>query len=109
MAATWTLLSPSVMLLLPTSLATVMKESHFKFRKNYSIRRRLRRVIVSASSDKDDDKLPFNPFGFVTDNASSREAIQLPASPAEDGNVGQMLYVSDSNIPIVFNYEYFEP
>lgn len=34
----------------------------------------------------------FNPFGFVTDNPSSRTAIQLPESPAEDGNVGQMLY-----------------
>lgn len=36
----------------------------------------------------------FNPFGFVTDNPSSRSAIQLPESPAEEGNVGQMLYVS---------------
>ncbi|XP_078443256.1 alpha/beta-Hydrolases superfamily protein [Wolffia australiana] len=33
----------------------------------------------------------FNPFGFVTDNPSSRAAIQLPESPADDGNVGQML------------------
>lgn len=40
-----------------------------------------------------EDKPSFNPFGFVTDNPSSRSAIQLPESPAEDGNVGQMLYV----------------
>jgi hypothetical protein len=33
------------------------------------------------------------PFGFVTDSPSSRSAIQLQAVPAEDGNVGQMLYV----------------
>lgn len=55
-------------------------------------------VIVNGSSDGnkgergEDDQLSFNPFGFVTDNPSSRSAIQLPESPAEDGNVGQMLY-----------------
>ncbi|XP_042492561.1 uncharacterized protein LOC122072085 isoform X1 [Macadamia integrifolia] len=41
---------------------------------------------------KEDDGPAFNPFGFVTDNPSSRGAIQLPDIPAEDGNVGQMLY-----------------
>ncbi|GAU33090.1 hypothetical protein TSUD_259410 [Trifolium subterraneum] len=42
------------------------------------------------SKEKDqDDK--FNPFGFVTDNPSSRSAIQLPETPADDGNVGQMI------------------
>ncbi|XP_020238196.1 uncharacterized protein LOC109817374 [Cajanus cajan] len=55
------------------------------------------RVTVRASStekgeSKDKDAPEFNPFGFVTDNPSSRSAIQLPESPAEDGNVGQMLY-----------------
>ncbi|XP_058115599.1 uncharacterized protein LOC131258353 isoform X1 [Magnolia sinica] len=58
-------------------------------------------LIVSATSSSsdekkgsqgDDDNPSFNPFGFVTDNPSSRSAIQLPESPAEDGNVGQMLY-----------------
>eukprot|EP00252_Welwitschia_mirabilis_P020964 TRINITY_DN5253_c0_g1_i1.p1 TRINITY_DN5253_c0_g1~~TRINITY_DN5253_c0_g1_i1.p1 ORF type:complete len:391 (-),score=54.34 TRINITY_DN5253_c0_g1_i1:159-1331(-) len=34
----------------------------------------------------------FNPLSFVTDNPSSKEAIQLPAVPAEDGNVGEMIY-----------------
>ncbi|KAI5660466.1 hypothetical protein M9H77_29259 [Catharanthus roseus] len=54
---------------------------------------RRKRVIVKASdSDDDGDKPAFNPFGFVTDNPSSRSAIQLPESPAEDGNVGQMIY-----------------
>lgn len=43
-------------------------------------------------ASEDDEKPGFNPFGFVTDNPSSRDAIQLPESPAEDGNVGQMLY-----------------
>ncbi|XP_054780116.1 uncharacterized protein LOC129287876 isoform X2 [Prosopis cineraria] len=43
------------------------------------------------SNDKN-DTTEFNPFGFVTDNPSSRSSIQLPESPAEDGNVGQMLY-----------------
>ncbi|KAL6844484.1 hypothetical protein ACP4OV_026157 [Aristida adscensionis] len=42
--------------------------------------------------EKEGEAPAFNPFGFVTDNPSSRSAIQLPAVPAEDGNVGQMLY-----------------
>lgn len=59
--------------------------------------RRLVSVKCSSNEDKgtEDESSPaFNPFGFVTDNASSRTAIQLPESPAEDGNVGQMLYVT---------------
>lgn len=56
------------------------------------VQRRSARTIVEASKN-DDDEPAFNPFGFVTDNPSSRSAIQLPESPAEDGNVGQMLYV----------------
>ncbi|GAB4842103.1 hypothetical protein Ancab_012061 [Ancistrocladus abbreviatus] len=57
-------------------------------------RRRAAKVVANASDNKnDEDKTPsFNPFGFVTDNPSSRSAIQLPENPAEDGNVGQMLY-----------------
>ncbi|XP_022869561.1 uncharacterized protein LOC111388963 [Olea europaea var. sylvestris] len=47
--------------------------------------------IVARASEEGDDKPAFNPFGFVTDNPSIRSAIQLPESPAEDGNVGQML------------------
>ncbi|WOL20312.1 hypothetical protein Cni_G29116 [Canna indica] len=45
-----------------------------------------------AAVGDDEDGPSFRPFGFVTDNPSSRSAIQLPESPAEDGNVGQMLY-----------------
>jgi hypothetical protein len=30
-------------------------------------------------------------FSFVTDNDSSRGAIQLPNTPAQDGNLGQMI------------------
>ncbi|KAJ0785284.1 putative haloalkane dehalogenase [Helianthus annuus] len=52
----------------------------------------LTRKFVPKASEKDDDTPSFNPFGFVTDNPSSRNAIQLPEAPAEDGNVGQMLY-----------------
>nr|XP_043635784.1 cis-3-alkyl-4-alkyloxetan-2-one decarboxylase [Erigeron canadensis] len=48
---------------------------------------------ATSQNDNNDDETPsFNPFGFVTDNPSSRSAIQLPEVPAEDGNVGQMLY-----------------
>ncbi|KAF3450907.1 hypothetical protein FNV43_RR06996 [Rhamnella rubrinervis] len=52
-------------------------------------------VVAKATADDEDsdsDSPAFNPFGFVTDNPSSRSAIQLPENPAEDGNVGQMLY-----------------
>ncbi|KAK9141753.1 hypothetical protein Syun_011153 [Stephania yunnanensis] len=48
--------------------------------------------VDGSSSRRKDDKPAFNPFGFVTDNPSSRNAIQLEETPAEDGNVGQMLY-----------------
>ncbi|CAH9056517.1 unnamed protein product [Cuscuta epithymum] len=56
------------------------------------LKRRKTFTVVPKASEKDGDKPAFNPFGFVTDNPSSRSAIQLPESPAEDGNVGQMLY-----------------
>ena len=64
--------------------------------------KRLDKFVVGASPDDDSSgedtgKPAFNPFGFVTDNPSSRSAIQLPESPAEDGNVGQMLYVCESS------------
>ncbi|XP_034696097.1 cis-3-alkyl-4-alkyloxetan-2-one decarboxylase isoform X1 [Vitis riparia] len=57
-------------------------------------RSRGRTVIANATEKEEEgkDSPAFNPFGFVTDNPSSRSAIQLPESPAEDGNVGQMLY-----------------
>ncbi|XP_071929628.1 uncharacterized protein [Coffea arabica] len=52
---------------------------------------RFPKIFAKASEKEDNDKPAFNPFGFVTDNPSSKSAIQLPESPAEDGNVGQML------------------
>lgn len=78
---------------------------------NYSCRRRrasstisyrgVNNIIIRASSSEkseskskdQDDKSSFNPFGFVTDNPSSRSAIQLSENPAEAGNVGQMIDV----------------
>jgi hypothetical protein len=65
--------------------------------------------VVVAASSKDDKAEPeegdpaFNPFGFVTDNPSSRSAIQLPESPAQDGNVGQMLYVMPTSPLLLFD------
>jgi len=53
----------------------------------------VRASSTEKGESEDKEASAFNPFGFVTDNASSRSAIQLPESPAEDGNVGQMLYV----------------
>ncbi|KAE9467728.1 hypothetical protein C3L33_00362, partial [Rhododendron williamsianum] len=65
--------------------------------RGYRRRKRATSLVIAKASEKGDakskDTTPeFNPFGFVTDNPSSRSAIQLPESPAEDGNVGQMLY-----------------
>ncbi|PKU85766.1 uncharacterized protein LOC110114351 isoform X1 [Dendrobium catenatum] len=60
--------------------------------------RRRSQAVAAYNSDGNGDlegdkkQSSFRPFGFVTDNPSSRSAIQLPESPAEDGNVGQMLY-----------------
>lgn len=65
-------------------------------------------VLTRASSEKDDNKPAFNPFGFVTDNPSSRSAIQMPESPAEDGNVGQMLYVTQFLLLTIFFYLIFK-
>ncbi|KAI3763283.1 hypothetical protein L1987_53737 [Smallanthus sonchifolius] len=60
--------------------------------RNTTRRLSLARKFVAKASENDDETPSFNPFGFVTDNPSSRSAIQLPEAPAEDGNVGQMLY-----------------
>lgn len=55
-------------------------------------------VVVSAASQegqgeaKEDARRPSEGiFSFVTDNDSSRNAIQLPNAPAQDGNLGQMI------------------
>ncbi|KAK3011472.1 hypothetical protein RJ639_012770 [Escallonia herrerae] len=73
-----------------TAVAAANRWSRSRSRSRSS---RATRVVIAKASEKDDgDTQAFNPFGFVTDNPSSRSAIQLPESPAEDGNVGQMLY-----------------
>lgn len=69
------------------------------------VQRRSARTIVEASKN-DDEEPAFNPFGFVTDNPSSRSAIQLPESPAEDGNVGQMLYVIILMSSVIFFFRW---
>ncbi|KAJ0076299.1 hypothetical protein Patl1_34597 [Pistacia atlantica] len=96
-------LSPPSPLTLPisstakTTLTAATIKCHTLWRSK-SERKRATRIITNASEgesksdDSDKDSPAFNPFGFVTDNPSSRSAIQLPESPAEDGNVGQMLY-----------------
>ncbi|XP_021736676.1 uncharacterized protein LOC110703221 [Chenopodium quinoa] len=86
MAATaWSLLSPPLNLQFSSTSAS-------RNIRHWSSARRTTAAKIFAKSSDDDDKAPsFNPFGFVTDNPSSKSAIQLPDSPAEDGNVGQML------------------
>lgn len=82
----WAVFSPALNLHLLSSTTTAYKFSA-------KGRRRTSRRLIAASSEKKEgeSKPAFNPFGFVTDNPSSRSAIQLPEIPAEDGNVGQML------------------
>ncbi|KAF7019123.1 hypothetical protein CFC21_032329 [Triticum aestivum] len=98
--------SPLSLLPAPSSVPAASRRSTVAFPSSRDprsgwTRRRGVRAIVAASSGSKDEKAEageeegdpaFNPFGFVTDNPSSRSAIQLPASPAQDGNVGQMLY-----------------
>ncbi|KAI3670462.1 hypothetical protein L1987_87797 [Smallanthus sonchifolius] len=81
----------------PTSYSSSAGNSHTVAVSAASIRNTTRRLslarkFVAKASENDDETPSFNPFGFVTDNPSSRSAIQLPEAPAEDGNVGQMLY-----------------
>ncbi|CAK7356950.1 unnamed protein product [Dovyalis caffra] len=91
---TWSLLSP---LLLPAVAASVHTNNINARTKRKVIARRRGTLIIanarnsSQENEEDKDAPAFKPFGFVTDNPSSRSAIQLPESPAEDGNVGQML------------------
>ena len=51
-------------------------------------------VRCEASSDGEKPERMKGIFEFVTDNPSSRNAIQLEATPAQDGNLGQMITVS---------------
>ncbi|KAF3958152.1 hypothetical protein CMV_016909 [Castanea mollissima] len=101
----WALVSPSLNLSLPHSTMTNFNRTQW-FTTKTSIAattttKTTRTTSIRANAadqkqpkDKDEDTTSgFSPFAFVTDNPSSREAIQLPESPAEDGNVGEMLYV----------------
>ncbi|KAM5578675.1 cis-3-alkyl-4-alkyloxetan-2-one decarboxylase [Rosa sericea] len=83
--------------LLPPSSSPLNSNSHT--RSSWLITTRTSSRVTASASDQDQtnnkakqqDSPAFNPFGFVTDNPSSRSAIQLPDNPADDGNVGQML------------------
>lgn len=92
----WTLLSPALNLTLPHTITTITTKTNSYNRTQWwcTTQRSRRNTLTRANAaDKDKDTTPdFSPFAFVTDNPSSRDAIQLPESPAEDGNVGQMLY-----------------
>ncbi|OWM81849.1 hypothetical protein CDL15_Pgr007887 [Punica granatum] len=89
---------PASSLFLSSPLHHSFRSSSHNMRNNsgqWLVSRRARISTVRSSDEKDGkdtDSPAFNPFGFVTDNPSSRSAIQLPENPAEDGNVGQMLY-----------------
>ncbi|KAL4626535.1 hypothetical protein ACB092_05G103700 [Castanea dentata] len=93
----WALVSPSLNLSLPHTTKTNFNRTQW-FTTKTSIAARTTSIRANAADqkqpkDKDEDTTSgFSPFAFVTDNPSSREAIQLPESPAEDGNVGEMLY-----------------
>uniref|UniRef100_A0A2P2LNK4 Hydrolase n=2 Tax=Rhizophora mucronata TaxID=61149 RepID=A0A2P2LNK4_RHIMU len=89
----WALLSP-LLSLQTCAFRLNNQRTHVSYR---AIRRKVTITRAKATENegnnsKEQESPTFNPFGFVTDNPSSRSAIQLPESPAEDGNVGQMLY-----------------
>lgn len=92
----WALLSPRL-INVPFSHTTINVKTNYSRQWSSATTRRRTTIRANAEDkgkDKDKDSPAFNPFGFVTDNPSSRSSIQLPANPAEDGNVGQMLNVS---------------
>ena len=101
----WALFSPSLNLSLPHTTKTNFNRTKWFTTKTSraatttTTTTRTTSIRANAADqkqpkDKDEDTTSgFSPFAFVTDNPSSREAIQLPESPAEDGNVGEMLYV----------------
>ncbi|GLJ43362.1 hypothetical protein SUGI_0900830 [Cryptomeria japonica] len=64
-------------------------------RSTLSSKRLVPRVKIVAEAESEQKKKgedeSFSPFKFVTDNPSSRNAIQLPVRPAEDGFVGEMI------------------
>ncbi|KAK7851164.1 haloalkane dehalogenase 2 [Quercus suber] len=96
----WALFSPSLNLSLPHTTKTNFNRTQRFTTKTSRAATTTRTTSIRANAadqkqpnDKDEDTTSgFSPFAFVTDNPSSREAIQLPESPAEDGNVGEMLY-----------------
>ncbi|XP_024021904.1 uncharacterized protein LOC21408422 [Morus notabilis] len=105
MALAWAaLLPPSLNTSSSSSPIPTRPKSHMPWKiissKTSKSSRRANLLITNSTQDsdsdtdneKDSDSPAFNPFGFVTDNPSSRSAIQLPEVPAEDGNVGEMLY-----------------
>ncbi|CAK9205618.1 unnamed protein product [Sphagnum troendelagicum] len=57
------------------------------------VRRRGGCTVVAAVNEGGEEKAARKKglFSFVTDNDSSRGAIQLPNTPAQDGNLGQMI------------------
>lgn len=65
-------------------------------------RGRRRAIVVATAANEGEEKKESKRkglFGFVTDNASSRGAIQLPNTPAQDGNLGQMISVGGTSLP----------
>lgn len=69
-------------------------QQSFCFKAKTLPKKKLLHYVVAAAESgekKDEAKNTFSPFRFVTDNPSSRGAIQLPDLPADDGNVGQMI------------------
>lgn len=75
-----------------TDSSPLQKKFHFKAKTNAK-KKLIHGVVATAESEekKDGAENTFSPFRFVTDNPSSRGAIQLPDLPSDEGNVGQMI------------------
>ncbi|KAJ7962828.1 haloalkane dehalogenase [Quillaja saponaria] len=86
------LLSPALNLAISSTRNSRNCISSYRRKRSATTITTIRASSTEKEEARDEEAPAFNPFGFVTDNPSSRSAIQLPESPAEDGNVGQMLY-----------------
>ena len=53
-----------------------------------------RPTVRCAASEGEEPERIKGIFEFVIDNPSSKNAIQLESTPAQDGNLGQMISVS---------------
>eukprot|EP00250_Pteridium_aquilinum_P019858 c24608_g1_i1 orf=827-1387(-) len=75
----------------PCAMPGFFCSSAMPCRSSSSHKKKLLHCRASSSEDSSNSEQGKGLFSFVTDNPSSRGAIQLPNTPAQDGNLGQMI------------------